>query len=83
MDDISLVGEVGLDVPWLAETPITGTVAANGGTTTVTVDFDAAGLALGSYAANLRIVDDNARLVTVPVILRVVGNMMFMPVISR
>jgi hypothetical protein len=47
------------------------------------VYFDAAGLALGTYTANLRIVDDDARLVEVPVTLNVVGFMMYLPQVSR
>jgi hypothetical protein len=83
IDDISLDGILGLDVPWLSETPITSSLAADGGTLTIDVNFDAVGLAEGTYTANLRIVDDQARLVQVPVIFNVVGYMMFLPVVAR
>ncbi len=83
IDDISLDGVLGLDVPWLSESVITGSLTANGGSTVLDVYFDAAGLALGTYTANLRIVDDDARLVEVPVTLNVVGFMMYLPQVSR
>jgi hypothetical protein len=83
IDDILLDGVLGLDVPWLSESITTGNLLANGGSTVLDVYFNATGLALGTYTANLRIVDDNARLVEVPVTLNVVGNMMYMPVIRR
>ncbi|MEW6758306.1 MAG: carboxypeptidase regulatory-like domain-containing protein, partial [Acidobacteriota bacterium] len=40
------------DVPWISETPTTGTVTANG-TQAITVDFDATGLTPGDYLATL------------------------------
>ena len=83
IDDISLDGVLGLDVPWLSESLITGSLAANGGSSVLDVYFDATGLALGTYTANLRIIDDEARLVEVPVTLNVVGFKMYLPLITR
>ena len=62
---------------------ITGSLAANGGSSALDVYFDATGLALGTYTANLRIIDDKARLVEVPVTLNVVGFKMYLPLITR
>jgi hypothetical protein len=60
------------DVPWLSETPTSGTVLA-GGALPVDVVFDATGLALGDYTANLIISsnDPNEPSVPVPVTLHV------------
>ncbi len=83
IDDISLDGVLGLDVPWLSENPTSGSLAANTGSAVIDVNFDATGLALGTYTANLRITDDNARLVEVPVTLNVVGSMIYLPLVRR
>lgn len=75
IDDVLLDGVIGLDVPWLSETPVTGTLAANGGTATVAVNFDAAGLAAGDYSAKLRISNSvDAAIADVPVTMHVVAN---------
>jgi hypothetical protein len=66
----SLVPE---DVPWLSEEPISGTVSASG-SLPVDVIFDATGLALGNYTADLVIYnnDPDENPVTVPVTMVVV-----------
>ena len=46
-----------IDVPWLSETPTSGTTAASG-SSNVTVGFDSTGLAVGTYNATL-CVDSN------------------------
>ncbi len=65
----------GSDVPWLSEDPITGTVSA-GGSLPVDVIFDATGLALGDYTADLVIYnnDPDENPVTVPVVMHVTDN---------
>lgn len=83
LDDILLDGELGLDVPWLTEDPITGSVAPDGGSLTIDVNFDATGLLEGTYTAALRFIDDHARIIEVPVTMHVVGSGLFMPQISR
>ncbi len=63
-----------VDVPWLSETPISGTLAA-GGCATVTVTFDSTGMAPGDYYADLQIDsnDPDEPLVTIPVTLTVLA----------
>ena len=85
LDDIVLDGETGpvicanpADVPWLSEAPTSGTTAP-GGSTPVTVTFNSAGLAMGTYTANLCITSNDpnpgpgngTNLVVVPVELTV------------
>lgn len=59
-------------IPWLDESPVTGTVAA-GESQPVTVTFDASGLTPGTYAADLfvDISDSASTVVTVPVTMNV------------
>jgi uncharacterized repeat protein (TIGR01451 family) len=45
------------DIPWLTETPASGTVAASG-EEDVTLTFDSTGLAPGTYEAHLRVLED-------------------------
>lgn len=60
------------DIPWLSETPTSGTVAADGGTQAITVTYDATGLQPGLHAGQLVITDDSPyTLPTVPVYLTV------------
>ncbi len=56
------------DIPWLSESPTSGTTAP-GGSDDVTVTFDATSLSEGTYDANLCVHSDdpNNRTVTVPV----------------
>jgi len=60
------------DVPWLSETPTSGTVAP-GANTDVAVTANAAGLSAGTYSANLCVAtnDPTQALITVPVSLTV------------
>jgi C1A family cysteine protease len=60
------------EVPWLSEDPISGTVSA-GDSQSVNVVFDATGLALGEYTANLIVNsnDPDEDPVTVPVTMHV------------
>lgn len=75
IDDVLLDGVIGLDVPWISETPVTGSLAADGGTATVAVNFDAAGLTAGDYSAKLRVSNSvDGAIVTVPVTMHVVTN---------
>jgi hypothetical protein len=61
-----------VDIPWLSEDPITGTVDA-GGEQIVTVTFDSAGLSAGDYFANLVILsnDPDTPMYTLPVTMTV------------
>ncbi|MGA9422661.1 MAG: DUF4394 domain-containing protein, partial [Rhodanobacteraceae bacterium] len=63
------------DVPWLSESPTSGTTAP-GSSDDVTVTFDATGLTAGVYDANLCVHSDdpNNATVTVPVEFTVGGN---------
>ncbi|OYT12788.1 MAG: hypothetical protein B6I19_08530, partial [Bacteroidetes bacterium 4572_114] len=54
-------------IAWLAAAPLSGTVAP-GSTETITLDFDAAGLEIGSYTAELNIANNSA---STPVIIPV------------
>jgi hypothetical protein len=68
----------GADIPWLSESPTSGTVAA-GGSVDITVTFDSTGLAPGGYSGDLEITSNDpdpgpgngTNLVTVPVALTV------------
>lgn len=61
------------DISWLDVSPTSGTIAAGGDDTEVTVTYNAAGLAVGEYSANLCLTsNDPARgLVRIPVELTV------------
>jgi hypothetical protein len=69
------IEHVAPDVPWLSEEPTSGTVSA-GGSLPVDVVFDATGLALGDYTADLVIHnnDPDENPVTVPVVMHVTDN---------
>ena len=79
VDDVDISGQVGSSSDnWLTvnnTTSVSGTVAANGGTETITVGFDATGLVAGTYHANIVITSNDTQTgtVTVPVTL-VVGT---------
>ncbi len=73
LDDISLNGLEGGDIPWISEDPTAGVVPADG-TLNVTVTYDATGLALGDYLAILRVKNAPAPNVNVPVTLHVVNE---------
>jgi hypothetical protein len=73
------------DVSWLHEDPISGTVSA-GGSLPVDVIFDATGLALGDYTADLVIYsnDPDESPVTVAVVMHVVpGGKNYLPIILK
>ncbi|HQN44860.1 MAG TPA: hypothetical protein PLA25_12050, partial [Anaerolineaceae bacterium] len=74
IDDVELNLEAGGDVTWLSEDPIAGTVAADS-TLAVTVTFDATGLALGDYFAELRVKQAPYATINVPVTLHVVESL--------
>ena len=74
IDDIALDGVVGLDIPWLSENPVTGTIPA-GGTLDVAVTFNSTGLALGDYLATLQVRNSPYPVIHVPVTLHVVDNL--------
>jgi hypothetical protein len=63
----------GADVPWLSENPTEGTVPAED-SFPVAVEFNAAGLAIGDYMANLIVTSQDAvnKRITVPVTMHVV-----------
>jgi subtilisin family serine protease len=63
-----------VDLPWLSESPITGTLAAGDGIA-IEVTFDTTGLAEGTYVGALGIVnsDPNQHFVPVPVTLTVLA----------
>ncbi len=71
LDDLVIFS---VDIPWLSESPITGTVAP-GACQTVTVNFDSTGLLPGLYTANLVVNsnDPDTPQVTLPVTLTVKG----------
>lgn len=64
-----------VDIPWLSETPTSGTVAG-GGQANVTVTANAGAMAPGIYTANVCVAtnDPQHELVAVPVSLTVTGN---------
>jgi hypothetical protein len=74
LDDVSLVEVLG-DCPWLSASPLSGTTP-QGGSSPVTVQVDATGLAPGIYVCELRIASNDPAnpVVTVPVDLEVVAN---------
>lgn len=63
----------GDDIVWLSETPINGTVLSDG-STDVSINFDAAGLALGDYQARLLMHRPIYNPVSIPVTLHVVDG---------
>ena len=73
------------DIVWLSEDPVSGTVAGDS-ELDVTVTFDATGLALGDYFANLRVKNPPAPAINVPVTLHVVETItrqIWLPIIMR
>ena len=72
VDDVVLDTEVVVDVPWLSETPISGTVQP-GESAVVEVTFDSTGLTVGEYLASLEVTsnDPETPIVTIPVTLAV------------
>ena len=73
------------DVPWLSESPITGTVPG-GGCQEVEVTFDSTGVAPGDYQARLLIVSDDPDTpqVEVPVTMHVMtSRTVYLPVIFK
>ena len=76
LDSVVLDGVEVLDVPWLSEEPVSGTVPA-GGSLPITVTFDATGLSVGDYFAGLRVRPDGAPRFDVPVTLHVLPVMAF------
>jgi hypothetical protein len=75
----------GSDVPWLSEDPTSGTVSA-GGSLPVDVIFNATGLALGDYTADLVIYsnDPDESPVTVPIVMHVVPEgKNYLPIILK
>ena len=81
LDNIEVSGE--LDVPWLSEDPMAGTVPA-GGSLPITVTFDATGLDTGDYLAALRVHLVGAPNLDVPVTLHVVELWkLYLPLIAK
>jgi hypothetical protein len=73
------------DVPWLAESPASGVVAP-GGVLTVSVTFDAAGLAPDTYAAALELTSNDSLtpLLQIPVTLTVAASHpVYLPLVVR
>jgi hypothetical protein len=79
-----LEGEVSVDVPWLSETPASGSVPV-GGSADVAVTFDSTGLAEGEYLARLdvRSNDPDESSILLPVTLRVEDFKTFLTIISK
>jgi hypothetical protein len=77
-------GETMADVPWLSETPTSGTIPA-GGSVEVLVTFDSSGLALGDYSAFLNISsnDPDEATVVVPVTMTVGTFNFYLPLALR
>jgi hypothetical protein len=71
----SLIFLISDDASWLSENPGSGAIPA-GGSQSVDVIFDAAGLAMGDYTTDITIVsnDPDEGLVTVPVTMHVTDN---------
>jgi hypothetical protein len=83
LDSVILDGVEGLDVPWLSEDPMAGTVPA-GGSLPITVTFDATGLDAGDYLAALRVHLVGAPNLDVPVTLHVVELWkLYLPLIAK
>jgi len=57
VDSLAIASFAAMDVPWLSESPTSGTIPASG-TEAVTVSFDSTGLAPGDYLATLQINND-------------------------
>lgn len=76
IDDIVLDGVEGLDVPWLSEDPLSGTIPADSNLN-ITVTFNSAGLALGDYRAMLLVRSPQNPTVNVPVLMHVVNKFVF------
>lgn len=72
VDDVVLDTEVVVDVPWLSETPISGTVQP-GESAVVEVTFDSTGLTVGAYLASLEVTsnDPGTPVVNIPVTLTI------------
>ena len=84
LDLIELTGS--LDIPWLSEDPVAGTLAADGGEADITVTFDATGLALGDYFATLKVRNNVLPTINIPVTLHVVESVtryLWLPVILK
>ena len=75
VDDVVLDNEAVVDVPWLSETPISGTVQP-GESVFVAVTFDSTGLTVGEYLASLDVTsnDPDTPVVNVPVSLTVLAQ---------
>jgi len=73
IDDITLTGVAGGDIPWLSENPLTNSVPA-GSSAAVTVTFNSAGLATGDYQGKLRLVSSGNPPIDIPVTLHVIDN---------
>ncbi len=71
------------DVPWLSESPITGTVAADG-SIPIAVTFDSTGMSSGVYTASLviRTSDADNPAIIVPVTMTI-GNNVYLPLLMR
>jgi hypothetical protein len=77
-------GNTVVDIPWLSETPTSGTVPA-GGSVVVEVTFDSTGLGVGQYLASLVINsnDPDTAKVTVPVTMNVSFFNFYLPLVLR
>ncbi len=71
-DDVMVEVQDTADIPWLSETPITGTVPP-GECDTITVTFDSTGLTPGIYTGTLQIIsnDPDDPIISLPVTLTV------------
>jgi len=76
IDAVVLDGVEGLDVPWLSEDPVAGTVPADG-SLAVTITYDSTGLAVGDYLATLRVKNPPAAAINIPVTLHVTSMQYF------
>jgi hypothetical protein len=68
VDSLSFTTTANTNVPWLSENPTTGVIPA-GGSATVNVLFDAAGLTLNTYLADLEITNLPNPKIVIPVTL--------------
>ncbi len=81
LDNIRLTGAY--DIPWLSESPLTGSVPANS-TLNVTVTFDSTGMAVGDYYGLLKVINLPYNDIDVPVTLHVIDKWdQFLPLIFK
>ena len=83
LDDVTIDGTEGGDVPWLSEDPIAGTVPADG-SQVITITYDSTGLAEGDYFATLRVKNPPAVAINIPVTLHITSVLqLYIPLLFK